>query len=93
MNAFNYVLDDFIPSELSGTRAVDIHHIDCKGMGGTGKEDRIENLMAVTRQEHLKYGDKKHHMVFLYESHRSFLLMHGVHFEEEYFELKIQEYS
>ena len=47
---------DFIPSEISGARAVDIHHIIGRGKCG---EDRIENLIALTRTEHIKYGDEK----------------------------------
>ena len=53
--------DEFIPSEISGKRAVDIHHIHPKQMGGkksfikNGKVydiDAIENLIALTREEH-----------------------------------------
>jgi len=40
---------DFIPSELSGLRANDIHHIKFKSQGG---KDEIENLIALTRDEH-----------------------------------------
>lgn len=57
---FGHDQGDFIPSEISGGRAVDICHIDCRGMGGnpTREKDRIENLMAQTREEHLTLVDK-----------------------------------
>lgn len=35
MDYFGYSEGDFIPSELSGLPAVDIHHIEARGMGGT----------------------------------------------------------
>jgi hypothetical protein len=33
--------------------AVDINHIEPRGMGGTGKKDIIENLIAVCRSCHV----------------------------------------
>ena len=84
---------DFIPSELSNQRAVDIHHIDCRGAGGTKKEDRIEELMALTREEHLKYGDKKQFMVMLYEKHLAYLKSKRVDFDEDYIKEKIEKYK
>lgn len=65
---FSYIADDFIPCECCGSRAVDIHHIEARGMGGTDK-DRIENLMAVCRKCHLDYGDKKQYMEWLKKVH------------------------
>ena len=49
--------DPFIACEICGQRAVDIHHIEARGMGGSKKKDRIENLMALCRKCHLEYGD------------------------------------
>lgn len=57
MQHFGYVLDDFIPCEVCGTRANDIHHIENRGSGGSSSKDYIENLMAVCRPCHIKYGD------------------------------------
>ena len=65
---FDYVIDDFIPCEVCKCRAVDIHHIEARGMGGSNK-DNIENLMALCRKCHIKYGDKKQHKKFLQEVH------------------------
>lgn len=78
LDFFGYDKTDFIPSELSGAKAVDIHHIDCKGMGGdpNGEKDNIFNLMALTREEHELYGDKKEFMMFLRTSHLNFMTLH-----------------
>ena len=65
LNYFGYALDDFIPCEVCGSRAVDIHHIECKGMGGSKLKDDIENIMALCREHHVEYGDKKKYMDFL----------------------------
>ncbi len=49
LDYFGYYEGDFIPSEVSGKPAVDIHHIIPKGRGG---KDEIGNLIALTRDEH-----------------------------------------
>lgn len=67
---FKYDESDFIPCEVCGTQAVDIHHIECRGMGGTSKPDVIENLMALCRKCHIQYGDKKQFKTFLKHMHR-----------------------
>ena len=46
---FQYGIDDYVPSEVSGKRATEIHHILPKSLGG---KDEIENLIALTREEH-----------------------------------------
>jgi hypothetical protein len=74
---FGYALDDFLPCEVCGGKAVDIHHIDCKGMGGSTLKDNIENIMAVCRSCHLEYGDKKDHIQFLREKHLNFMQYNG----------------
>ena len=73
---FGYDKSDFIPSELSGKQAVDVHHIDCRGTGGSKVKDVIENLMALTREEHIEYGDKKQHIEFLRKKHLEFMKLH-----------------
>lgn len=60
-------------SEISGDPAQDIHHIDCKGMGGSKTKDNIENLMALTREEHEQYGDKKQHIEYLKSVHKNYI--------------------
>ena len=48
MKHFQYGEQDFIPSEVSGRAAQDVHHLDGRGPG----MDVIENLIALTREEH-----------------------------------------
>ena len=55
---FNYCEQDFIPCEICSSRAVDVHHIQPRGMGGSKTKDYIENLVGLCRQCHLgKEGD------------------------------------
>jgi ribosome-binding protein aMBF1 (putative translation factor) len=67
---------DFIPCEVCGRQAVDIHHIKARGMGGSDDKDVIENLMAVCRSCHLEYGDKKQWVDFLTDKHKEKLNDH-----------------
>ncbi len=53
---FGYAENDFIPSEISGKPAVDIHHIQ---FGAMGRKNNIENLIAVTREEHIDAHENK----------------------------------
>lgn len=71
LDYFNYAADDFIPCEVCGARAVDIHHILRRGMGGSKGKNTIENLMAVCRSCHIKYGDKKQFMDYLNLIHQN----------------------
>jgi len=70
MNHFGYDTSDFIPCEVCGSQAVDIHHIHPRGMGGSKLRDNIENIMALCRTCHEFYGDKKQHMDFLIITHQ-----------------------
>ena len=90
MDAFGYDVGDYIPSELSRKSAVDIHHIISRGKRG---EDRIENLMALTREEHIEYGDKKQWMYFLLMRHYEYLKSQGVVFSKEYFDKQFHKYN
>jgi len=65
MDYFGYDKSDFIPCEICSQKAVDIHHIEARGMGGTKQKDSIENLMALCREHHLFYGDKKEYKEWL----------------------------
>jgi len=67
---FGYILDEFICCEVCGVRAVDLHHIFRRGMGGSKSADTIENIMALCRKCHIEYGDKKQHMEFLKKKHK-----------------------
>lgn len=66
---FGYDTSDFIPCEVCDGKAVDIHHIDCRSMGGTQGKDVVTNLMALCRGCHNHYGDKAQHMDFLTNIH------------------------
>jgi hypothetical protein len=78
LDFFDYGETDFIPSEISpNNRASDIHHIRCRGMGGSKDKDVIENLMALTREEHDKYGDKKQYIEYLQTIHNNFIKQHN----------------
>ena len=77
LDYFGYVKDDFMACEICGGRMVDIHHIDCRGMGSSKDKDEIKNLMGLCRLHHLEYGDKKEHIDFLKETHLKFMQYYG----------------
>jgi 5-methylcytosine-specific restriction endonuclease McrA len=70
LDYFGYGIEDFIPCEVCGTKAVDIHHIDCRGMGSSKDKDKIENLMALCRHCHVVMGDTKTHTPLLEQKHK-----------------------
>lgn len=70
---FGYGQYDFVPCELTGSRAVDVHHIVSRGMGGSLKSDNIDNLMALTRQAHDKFGDISEIIPMLKDMHLEFM--------------------
>ena len=74
---FDYGLEDFMGCEVCGQRAVDIHHIEARGMGGTDEEDYIENLMGLCRDCHITYGDRKQHLQMLKDIHYKFIDDYG----------------
>ena len=45
------------PCEVCGATAVDIHHIEPKGMGGSKQKDELWNLIALCRKCH-EYAHK-----------------------------------
>lgn len=69
LQAAGYDITDFIPCEICQSKAVDIHHIDARGMGGSKHADVIENLIALCRSCHNEYGDKTHYKDWLREIH------------------------
>jgi len=86
INSLGYDITDFMPCEISGNKGVDIHHI-------VNRENRIENLMLLTRELHAKHGEIKSDMVYLLETHRNFLDINGVKFDNNWFEEQINKYS
>ena len=73
MTKMGYDESDFIPCEICKAKAVDIHHINARGMGGTGTKDVIENLMALCRTCHVRYGDKKKFIDILQSIHNEMI--------------------
>jgi predicted restriction endonuclease len=69
LRAFNYHESDFIPCEVCYSKAVDIHHIEARGMGGNKDADSILNLMALCRKCHDLFGDRKQFITFLKQKH------------------------
>lgn len=86
MKSLGYDISDFMPSELSGSTGCDIHHI-------VTRENRIENLMLLTREEHKKYGEVKAKMSWLLKQHRAFLDICDVKFDNDWFEEHINKYN
>lgn len=64
--------DVFIECECCGSKAVDIHHIENRSHRKDLEND-INNIMALCRNCHEKYGDKKQYMDWLKETHQIFL--------------------
>lgn len=77
MRYFGYTTADWMPCEIPGCgkQAVDVCHIDARGMGGnpSGSKDTIENLMGKCREHHNEYGDKKECKEWLKEVHLEFM--------------------
>lgn len=67
---FNIGEQDYIPSELSGSPAQDIHHIHYRSQLG---KDNIENLIALTRKEHELAHSKKLSEEYLIKKHNQFM--------------------
>ena len=59
--------------ELTGAPYGDIHHLDNKKMGGSKTKDYIDNLMALCRDAHTFYGDKKQYKQWLIDWHKEYL--------------------
>ena len=74
---FDYGQEDFMPCEICSCLAVDVHHIESRGMGGTSKKDEIENLMGLCRTHHLRYGDVVKYKEYLKEIHLKFMEDNG----------------
>lgn len=86
IDACGFTDTDFMPSELSGAKGVDIHHI-------ATRENRIENLMLLTREEHIEYGEIKEKMRYLLITHLEYLINNGVVFDENWFFEKLKRYG
>ena len=56
---FGYGEQDYIPCLKCGQKAVEIHHIEPRGMGGSKTKDNIENLVGLCRKCHIKAEHNK----------------------------------
>ena len=76
---FGFNNSDFVSCEICGKGAVDIHHIDARGMGGnpSGDKDVIENLQAVCRKCHVDFGDKKEFKEMIKKVHLKYMEIYG----------------
>ena len=77
---------DYMACELTGSPGIDIHHI-------VNRENRIENLMLLTREKHIEFGEIKSKMSWLLRQHRSFLDICGVTYSKSWFVEQIEKYS
>lgn len=79
-----YYDTDWIECEVIDCKAqaVDIHHIECKGMGGSKQKDYIENLQALCRHHHLLLGDRKGFTDELKEAHEQRLIERNVNYSK-----------
>lgn len=84
LTAMGYDETDFIPCEVIGCEAKAgwIHHINCRGMGGSKTKDYIENLMAICPPHDDKYGDRKQYMDFLKYCHIKRMEERGVNYDK-----------
>ncbi len=59
LDYYGYGEQDVIICECCGRKAVDIHHIKRRGLGGSKRCDNIENLIGLCRDCHDKaHSDK-----------------------------------
>lgn len=70
LDYFKYTTADFIPCEICGGKAVDIHHIEARSKRKDLLND-ISNLMALCRECHNTYGDKVRFKNYLKEIHNN----------------------
>jgi 5-methylcytosine-specific restriction endonuclease McrA len=79
MDYFGFDTGSFIACEICGTKATEVHHLECRGMGGNpnGDKDRIENLQAICRACHIKYGDRTEFKDMMVKVHLKYMEVYG----------------
>ena len=84
MDFFDYGETDFVMCEMcQQDRAVDIHHLDSRGMGGSKNKDYIENLMGLCRDCHIKAESDSSFNMFCRIKHLE-LVCQQVYYQIEY---------
>ena len=76
---FGYTVADFIPCECCGSQSHDFHHIVPRskfGKNNKEEQDRVENVMALCRLCHVRYGQNKKYNDFLQELHNKTIEYH-----------------
>ena len=68
LKVMGFTTDCKIPCEVCSKTAVDIHHIEARSKHKELIND-ISNLMALCRDCHIKYGDKKQYKEYLKNIH------------------------
>ena len=92
MDSLGFDESDFIPCQICEQRSTEIHHVISRKRDKKLIND-IQNLFAICRTCHQKYGEIKEFMPFLLKIHRAFLRNNGVPFSEEYFNEKLAIYD
>ena len=80
MEFFGYGEQDMILCELCPNQAVDIAHIEHRGMGGSRMRDLIENLVAMCRHHHDRFDGRQGpglDRAAVIRKHLSFIKHHG----------------
>lgn len=77
MKFFDYGIEDFIPCEVCGKIATEIHHIIPRSQDKSLLNE-ITNCMAICRTCHLDYGDKKQYKDHLQKTHNDFIKIHSL---------------
>lgn len=72
-------------------KGLELHHIQARGMGGTKKPDRVENLMSLCVDCHKSKGDLKQWKSWLFKVHLKTMEEHGVKFYREWIEEQIRK--
>jgi hypothetical protein len=91
--AFQYDISEYIQCEMCLNRAVDICHIEPRGMGGSKQLDRIENLMAMCRDCHIKTEGQKSMKSTLFTRHRTRMIVNLVRFDELWINEQIRKHG
>jgi len=76
---FGYTIADFIACECCGSQSHDFHHIVPRskfGKNNKEEQDRVENVMALCRLCHVRYGQNKRYNDFLQELHNKTIEYH-----------------
>ena len=87
--AFGFDVADntvFVPSEISGEKGNDVHHL-------VNRENCIENLMMLTREEHEMYGEIKYVTALLLKIHRRQLELKNIPFDNRWFEIYLRKHE